>query len=429
MDAKKFSKVSQSLRKFQRAELKDFEDDLGKNPIEKVYVDPLDDNAVLDTVLSGNTTFLFGRKGTGKSTIIARAQSEIRKGNKSLSAYVDVKSINEASQTSEILKHNFSDKPISNEIISSHILRKTFLIEIFSRIIDEIDSVCKTRSLVDRIFGSKKKYDKLKKELLDLRHQVRSTPMQESEVPILASIETEVRTKHQQSTENSIAVRGGAKVGVEGASVEGEIKLLDLEEVLDDDELYERYSKAVLRTFPYQEFINKLTGLLEELSFSSLIIFFDDFSELSWSEQRLFVDIILAPLNNTSDERVKLKVAAYPGRSYYGNIDPGKIDVLKLDFYDLYQSSDFQTMESKAIAYTERLLTNRFLSFGIKVEDYFSPAQPMSEYYKLMFRVSFNVPRLMGHILHTCYVDQVSRREKITLQSIRLASKNIIMTN
>jgi DNA-binding transcriptional ArsR family regulator len=41
----------------------------------------------------------------------------------------------------------------------------------------------------------------------------------------------------------------------------------------------------------------------------------------------------------------------------------------------------------------------------------------------LMFQASFNVPRIMGHILHICYLDKISRNEKITLASIKLASK------
>ncbi|MDA3869664.1 MAG: hypothetical protein PF589_06910 [Gammaproteobacteria bacterium] len=94
MDHNKFSKVAESLRKFQRAELKEFAKELGEKPVDTVYVDPLSNNAVLNTVLSGNTVFLFGRKGTGKSTIIARAQSEIRSRKRSLSVYLDVKSIN-----------------------------------------------------------------------------------------------------------------------------------------------------------------------------------------------------------------------------------------------------------------------------------------------------------------------------------------------
>ena len=73
MDINRFSKVAESLRQYRRAELKDFETEVGSKPIDLLYVDPLPGDAILNSVLSSNTTFLLGRKGTGKSTIFAKA--------------------------------------------------------------------------------------------------------------------------------------------------------------------------------------------------------------------------------------------------------------------------------------------------------------------------------------------------------------------
>lgn len=423
MEQIKFSRVAESLRKFQRAELKEFEKELGDKPVDTVYVDPLSNDAVLMTVLSGNTTFLFGRKGTGKSTIIARAQSEIRKNKNALSVYLDVKSINESSQTSNFLPKQTDFSGLTNDVVQPHLLRKSFLIEIFSKLIDEIDAICNKASIIDRFLGKNWKYKDLKDDLFELKKYAQDGIMNESEFPILQLIENEVKKRHQSNSKEGYSTNLGISVKPSGPSLNMGMKTEDVEEVLDDDEFYIKYSTAVLRTFPYQDFIKKLTGLLDELSFSSLVIFFDDFSELSWIEQRLFVDVILAPLNNTSDEKIKLKIAAYPGRVYYGKIDPGKVDILSLDFYQLYKSNDVQSMEAKATDYTKRLLENRFKSFRINPGDYFSSAVDMEDYYVLLFQVSFNVPRLIGHILHTCYLDQISRGEKITLQSIKLAAK------
>ncbi|HGM5808453.1 TPA: hypothetical protein ACKP33_004753 [Serratia marcescens] len=431
MNKNKFLRVAESLRKFQRAELREFENELGEKPVDAVYVDPLPDNAVLGTVLSGNTTFLFGRKGTGKSTIIARAQSEIRLKKESLSVYLDVKSINESSKTSEIISKINTDYDLSNEIIQPHLMRKSFLIEIFSRLVDEIDSICKKTSVLGKVFGKNKRYEELKNELNQLKDQVRSGIMTSAELPILQLIEREAKKRQQSTVKENLAKSVSINIGVDETSLKTDFKSEDIEEVLDDNEVYEKYSSAVLRTFPYQEFIQKLSMILNELSFDNLILFFDDFSELNWVDQRLFVDVILAPLNNTSNEKIKLKVAAYPGRVYYGNIDPGKIDILNLDFYHLYKSSDVQTMEQRATDYTRRLIENRFKVFGINPDDYFLNISEIEEYYSLLFQVSFNVPRIIGHILHSCYLDQISRNEKITLQSIKLSSRkyynNILM--
>ena len=95
MDLDKFSKISESLRQYRRAELRDFEKEVGAKPIDQLYVDALPGNAVLNSVLSNNTTFLLGRKGTGKSTVFAKAQSSLRGKKDIISVYVDVKNIHE----------------------------------------------------------------------------------------------------------------------------------------------------------------------------------------------------------------------------------------------------------------------------------------------------------------------------------------------
>ena len=85
----RFAKIAESLRQYRRAELSDFQSDVGGNPVELLYVDPLESDAVLKTVLLNNTTFLVGRKGTGKSTVFAKAQVELRKQADAVSVYVD----------------------------------------------------------------------------------------------------------------------------------------------------------------------------------------------------------------------------------------------------------------------------------------------------------------------------------------------------
>ena len=79
MEKSKFSLIADSLRQYRRADSKDFEKELNDNSaIDLLYVDPLPSDAILSQVLAPTTTFLLGRKGTGKSTIFAKAQSVIR---------------------------------------------------------------------------------------------------------------------------------------------------------------------------------------------------------------------------------------------------------------------------------------------------------------------------------------------------------------
>jgi hypothetical protein len=90
---KGFADAAQSLKLYRRAELLDQKD---RPLIEQLYVDPLPENAVLAAMLRSNTTFVIGRKGTGKSTVFQRAQHEIRKEKRAVSAYVDIKTVFES---------------------------------------------------------------------------------------------------------------------------------------------------------------------------------------------------------------------------------------------------------------------------------------------------------------------------------------------
>ncbi len=120
-----------------------------------------------------------------------------------------------------------------------------------------------------------------------------------------------------------------------------------------------------------------------------VFICLDDFSEIDEQAMKIFVDTIVAPLNNWSEEYFKFKIAAYPGRVYLGNIDPTKIETIKfkLDYYDLYLSSKSKDIEQEAIKNIERLLSQRCQYFCQKNLDYFFDTfkTDMPTYYRYLF--------------------------------------------
>jgi hypothetical protein len=123
MDPQKFARIAESLRQYRRAELKDFEVELGGRPLDTLYVDPLPNNAVLNSVLSTNTTFLLGRKGTGKSTVFARTQTILRERKDTLSTYIDVKSLYDVVDPSDVPhEQDFTD--VDAGVYRAHMLRK-----------------------------------------------------------------------------------------------------------------------------------------------------------------------------------------------------------------------------------------------------------------------------------------------------------------
>lgn len=426
MDPQTFSRVAESLRQYRRAELKEFVTDIGENPVDDLYIDPLPSDAVLSTILSGNTTFLTGRKGTGKSTIFAKAQSEIRKRKDLISVYIDVKSLYELVSGTQAVALDGQLGEIDPSIYQAHMLRKTFLGQVLHQLLSELEVACDSMTIVERWTGRKRGYKELIKKLEEIARRVKTCTLDEEELPILRQISARTKTRdedeHQKTKTADLSVTGNLSATGPSGGLGGKLGSVRFAKTLHDEELYKEYSDVVLRTFPYSQIIAEVTDLLDEAELLRLVVFFDDFSELEWVSQRLFVDVILSPLNNATNERIKLKIAGYPGRVYYGRIDPGKVDTMCLDFAQLYKASELQTAEASAIDYTRRLLEKRFGAFGLELTEYFDRSTDASELFKLLFHVSMNVPRLLGYILYNCYLDRVARGQKITAASIRLAA-------
>jgi DNA-binding transcriptional ArsR family regulator len=429
MNLEIFSKVSESLRQYRRAELRDFESEIGEKPVDQLYVDALPGGAVLQAVLSSNTTFLLGRKGTGKSTVFAKAQSALRERKDIISIYVDVKSLYDVLEAANIPDQELGGIGISNVAYRSHMLRKIMLGKVIAELLKEVGNSCDKLTLLERWRGIKKQYDELKNSLSDIGNRVKNSKLEKHEIPVLQKITNHLRIRQQQesSTTASIGGKAGAKIKLDQMELNAEASgsLSDFDKTLDDSDIYNEYSDVVLKSFPFGEILDEIQTLISESGLVRLVAFFDDFSELGLVDQRLFVDVVLSPLNNSSNETVKLKIAGYPGRVYYGKIDPGKSDTIGLDFSDLYESSEVQEMERAASDYAFRLLSKRFSVFGETLESYFeiTSSTTINDHMNMMFKASFNVPRIMGHILHICYLDKVSRGQKITISSIRLASK------
>ena len=104
-----FRAATESLKLYRRADLNDPEH--GTSLIEELYVDPLPEDDVLKTVLRPHTTFVIGRKGTGKSTVFQRLQHELRKTSDRTSAYLDIKTLYESAQPDEALITRLQARP------------------------------------------------------------------------------------------------------------------------------------------------------------------------------------------------------------------------------------------------------------------------------------------------------------------------------
>jgi DNA-binding MarR family transcriptional regulator len=209
----------------------------------------------------------------------------------------------------------------------------------------------------------------------------------------------EIHTKNDTSTES----------GMEASSSLGLWPTPDLKASLSakdsttqSSERDQTYSDILMREFSIKDYIARLKTLLNRISVNHLYIFVDDFSELPKDAMEIVVNTLLAPLNNWSDELIKFKVAAYPGMVYYGNIDKTKIDEINLDLYKLYGTSDFNSMEKKAIEFTRRLVERRIKYYCTADASIFMEAK-YEDVWRDLFYATMANPRNLGYVLLYLY--------------------------
>lgn len=187
----------------------------------------------------------------------------------------------------------------------------------------------------------------------------------------------------------------------------------------------ENYSEILLKCFNPTIILNNIKTLLSKIGIKYIVICLDDFSEIEERAMKVFVDTIISPLNNWSNEYFKFKIAAYPGRIYLGDIDPQKIEQIRLDYYDLYQSRRVTDIQAEAQKNVKKLLTTRIKYFCTHQPDYFldTSKTTLDEYYKMLFDITSSVPRNVGWILWYAYQSSISKDQKITLKDLELVSE------
>lgn len=169
---KTFDQMVDSLKMYQRYELKDKN---RKDILDKVYVDPIENDGILNLCLKDNTTVLIGRRGTGKSTIFMRMQNELRKQNDIMTCYIDVKSIFDVAKRNYITINYL--KTSNLEEIEQYSIQRQFILDFVDELINEIcknyDTIWEKFKQKLHISKSQKAIDKLKnirKRIQDNNH-------------------------------------------------------------------------------------------------------------------------------------------------------------------------------------------------------------------------------------------------------------------
>lgn len=412
---KGFREAAQSLKLYRRADLNDINN--GDNLIEKLYVDALPEEHILQTVMRGNTTFIIGRKGTGKSTIFQRSQFEIRKLKDAVSAYVDIKTIYESSQVDPLLLNKIDEagSGLPAAKLQELLLHKAFLKDV----VEEIKKQLKDRiriSFWNRLkshFSSS--LDALFQDLDNLLDEANKIDL--TNVSGLISKNNKDTKNKKESNELNFELNGELS-----SEPKINIGLKNNKKNENEENNEAEFTNLFIRIFNIKELINKLRALLHGFGIKTLYIFVDDFSELPQSAMQVVVNTLLAPLNNWSDELIKFKVAAYPGRIYYGQIDKTKIDEIYLDLFKLYGIDDVAGMETKAIDFTRRLVIKR-LEYYCGSESELVKTLDNGEVWQHLFYAAMGNPRNLGYMLYFLYEANLIFGKKIGVRAIQEAAR------
>lgn len=410
-----FQLAAESLKLARRADLTDPEQ--GTPLVDNLYVDPLPEDAILRTVLRPSTTFVIGRKGTGKSTIFQRLQSELRKTKHQTSAYVDIKTVYESSQVDPVLLDRIAKR--QDALPPAELERLLLYKEFLRAVVKEIKLELRKRvesSLWERV---KEGLTGSVTELFEGLDSVLEDADEEKFISAIGLRTGTVQKKESLSNETVVEASAAASLAKNPAlSVKGGYS----DRTHQSGGEQHDFGEVLLRSLDVKGLIERLKMLLETLGIRNLYVLIDDFSELPSEAMQVVVDVLLAPLNNWSDEFIKFKVAAYPGRIYFGAIDKTKIDEVYLDLYTLYGRGDVARMEESAIDFTRRLVTTRIRYFcSVIPEEFFE--SDSDEVWRQLFFASMANPRTLGYLLHFVHESHVIRDKRIGIRAIQQAAE------
>jgi len=402
---KDFLNFSESLKLNQKAELFDAK---GKNLITDFYTDLFPNNAVNDKVNLSNTTVIIGRKGTGKSTIFQKSMIDQISNCNVLPLYLDVKTIYDRATPS--LKYE-NETYISKDELTKFLLYKNFLKEIILEVKKRMEKHL-SFNVIERAFGLD--FDKISSIQIELNkiEKELDNVFEKIDVGLFTNIGKELEMSTDKSTEGSAEISSSPSLSV--GMKNGKSR-----------KIKEEFNSIFLNFLNIKSLlIDNFLKIKEIIGLRHLYIYLDDFSEIEFEAQKIFVDWFIAPLNNLSENFVKFKIATYRGRLYLGKIDRSKIDFIHLDFFEAYNIyKSISRMEELALDYNNRLIENRANLFfkDSNFYDFFDIKK--EDLHELLFDASMNIPRKLGYILSYCYESHLIHDNKITKASIGNASQ------
>lgn len=389
--SEKIEKAFKSLIKSGRPDIRD---DQNNDLIPQLYVDLYDHNYILRQVMDDNHVLLKGRKGTGKSTIFLQAENIIKGEKGKISIYINLQACYEEIKT--------ANADNSNDL-TKYKTYYNFFSEVLSSMEKNISKVLNDDEL-----------DELFKDIKNGEY-----------------IDVDFQKSLQINTCYGVEKNFGIGTSLEGGIPKASFNINSKNkcQTTTTNELNE------LRVFSINSILKKIKQVLSKHKINKVYLFLDDFSELSYDNQKMIVDSLVSPIVASYNDVFAIKLAAYPYRIYLGNIDSSKIIAHSLDFYDVFEQSaqNYGHVEDSAKQYIKRTIEKRlevFTEGQLNIQDIFDlEKETLDIYIKTLFYAASGIPRSLGYILTYCYLSSISQGKAITISNINNAAKKYYVVN
>jgi len=402
-------KVFKDLARYNNIERENYDEILKQK---KSYVQLIPDDicikALFQSIKERKVNYLIGRKGAGKTTILKRVRTEclesffikkdldyLKQEKMVLPIYIEIKN----------LFLNVLDKiSLKGDAIEDLVyLIKNLNIELVRQVENTYGELRELGVISDSMFL--KIEDLINKQINNLVH---------TDSPILKVNDEEMK-----------AYYAILKRSIEEISYHS-----DNEKLLFESGKNEELSNIFKNLFDinvFKELFNDLK-LIKEFPLNYIHFLIDDFSEISIINQKIIIESFVEPLfRNVSD--LCFCIACYPKLYYSGSLKKQQdYQTIELDYCKLYSDEPYERRIQRGIDTSIQLVFKRLNS---ELADVFRDVKTLnilfddiSSFFKHLFFMSMNVPRLIGLILsHPKCIMTLKMKSKLSINRITEASE------
>ena len=236
----------------------------GKNIINDIYTDLLPDDGILKQVNLPRTSIIKGRKGTGKSTVFQKSIEDMKKDEKVITVYIDVKSLFDGATPalSKALPLEITDE------IKRYLIYKNFLFEVINEASKSLKQSIKAQPFLKRIFKTVNG--------TEIRVEEEFKKIKDNVDDVVKDIDAQFLTIIKQTSE---------KKNSDNALIDAEVSkkpfLKGKIENTSEDAQKAEFSNVILQYFDIKKcLIESFLSIREILGVKYIYMYLDDYSEM-----------------------------------------------------------------------------------------------------------------------------------------------------